>query len=118
MPNILLEEVETPLIRFKSDEVVKEVGLYLKKTDSIIFTSSVIENIKSDLVVQALREDYQHSKELEDQDLLIEALCHQLSKEALPEISDHMKKEYFSRLVDIEETVSSYYSILGKQQPD
>jgi hypothetical protein len=118
MLNILLEEVETPLIRFQSDEVVKEVGLYLKKTDSIIFTSSVIENIKSDLAVQVLREDYQHSEEFEDQDLLIEALCYQLSNEALPEICDHMKKEDFSRLVAIEVTVSSYYSILGEQQPD
>ncbi len=116
--DILLEEVASALIRFQSDEVVKAVGPYLKRAESIIFASSVIENIKSDLAVQVLREAYQWSKEFEDQDILIEALCHQLSKKALPEISDHMKKEYFSSLVDIEQTVYSYYSILGEQHPE
>jgi hypothetical protein len=76
-----------------------------------------VENIKSDLAVQVLRETYQ-AETIDDQDLLIEALCYQLSKEALPEISDHMKNEYFSGLVDIEQTVSSYYSILGEQHPE
>jgi SEC-C motif len=116
--DILLEEVAATLIRFQSDEVVKAVGPYLKRAESIIFASSVIENIKSDLAVQVLKEAYQWSEEFEDQDILIEALCHQLSKKALPEISDHMKKEYFSSLVDIEQTVYSYYSILGEQHPE
>lgn len=116
--DILLEEIAAALIRFQSDEVVKEVEPYLKREESIIFASSVIENIKSDLAVQVLREAYREAEEFDEQDLLIEALCHQLSKEALPEISDHMKKEYFSGLVDMEETVYSYYSILGEQHPD
>ncbi|SMQ81402.1 SEC-C motif-containing protein [Bacillus sp. OV166] len=116
--DILLEEVASALIRFQSDEVVEGVSPYLKQSDSIIFASSVIENIKSDLAVQVLREAYQYSDELEDQDMLIEALCHQLSIDALPEIRDHMKKEYFSSLVDIEQTVYSYYSILGEPHPE
>ncbi|MEH7748371.1 SEC-C metal-binding domain-containing protein, partial [Neobacillus drentensis] len=68
--------------------------------------------------VQSLIEAYRYSDELENQDMLIEALCHQLSREALPVISDHMKKEYFSSLVDIEQTVYSYYSILGESHPE
>jgi hypothetical protein len=116
--DILLEEVASALIGFQSDAVVDAVGPYLKKSNSIIFACSVIENIKSDQAIQVLREAYQYSDELEDQDLLIEALCHQLSKEALPEISDHMKKEYTSSLVDIEQVVYSYYSILGVQHPE
>lgn len=116
--DILLEEVASALIGFQSDAVVDAVGPYLKKSNSIIFACSVIENIKSDQAIQVLREAYHYSDELEDQDLLIEALCHQLSKEALPEISDHMKKEYTSSLVDIEQVVYSYYSILGVQHPE
>ncbi|MDR7238013.1 YecA family protein [Neobacillus drentensis] len=116
--DILLEEVSSALIGFQSDEVVNAVAPYLINSDSIIYASSVIENIKSDLAVQVLREAYHNIEELQDQDILIEALCHQLSKEALPEISDHMKKEYFSSLVDIEQTVYSYYSILGEQHPE
>ncbi|MBT2698751.1 SEC-C domain-containing protein [Bacillus sp. ISL-40] len=116
--DILLEEVASALIRFQSDEVVEAVSPYLNQSDSIIFASSVIENIKSDQAVQVLREAYHNSAELEDQDILIEALCHHLSKDALLEISNHMKKEYFSSLVDIEQTVYSYYSILGEPHPE
>ncbi|WML26171.1 SEC-C metal-binding domain-containing protein [Neobacillus sp. OS1-33] len=116
--DILLEEVSSALIGFQSDEVVKAVAPYLINSDSIIYASSVIENIKSDHAVEVLREAYRSLEELQDQDILIEALCHQLSNEALPEISDHMKKEYFSSLVDIEQTVYSYYTILGEQHPE
>jgi hypothetical protein len=116
--DILLEECAVALIRFQTDEVVKEVAPYLKKQESIIFASSVVENIKTDLAVQVLREAYRAAEKLEDQDLLIEALCHQLSKKALSEISDHMKNEYISSLVDIEQVAYSYYSILGEQHPE
>ncbi|MFL6556453.1 MAG: YecA family protein, partial [Bacillus sp. (in: firmicutes)] len=116
--DILLEEAAAALIRYQSDEVVNAVGPYLKRSDSVIFASSVIENIKSDFAVQVLREAYQLAEELEDQDMLIEALCHQLSKAAIPEINDHMKKEYFSSLVEIEQSVYSYYSILGEHHPE
>ncbi|MDQ0201140.1 YecA family protein [Neobacillus ginsengisoli] len=116
--DILLEEAAAALIRFQTDEVVKKVAPYLKKEESIIFASSVIENIKSDFAVQVLREAYREAEEIDNQDLLIEALCHHLSEKALPEISGHMKLEYSSGLVDIEQTVYSYYSILGEQHPD
>ncbi|MFC0024774.1 SEC-C metal-binding domain-containing protein [Neobacillus cucumis] len=116
--DILLEEVATALIGFQSDEVVKQAVPYLRQSESIIFAASIVENIKSDLAIQVLREAYHEAEKLDDQDILIEALCHQLSIKAVPEISDHMKKEYSSGLVDIEQTVYGYYSILGQQHPD
>ncbi|WP_026565175.1 SEC-C metal-binding domain-containing protein [Bacillus sp. UNC41MFS5] len=116
--DILLEEVSSALIGFQSDEVVQAVEPYLKNSNSIIYASSVVENIKSDRAVQVLIKAYRGTVELDEQDMLIEALCHQLSKKALPEISDHMKNEYFSSLVDIEQTVYSYYSIMGETHPE
>lgn len=109
----LLEELSVTLTGFQSDEVVKEVAPYLKNDNAIIYAASIIENIKSDYAVQVLREAYRSAKELDHQDILIEALCHQLSVEALPEINEHMKLDYSSGLVDIEQTVYSYFSILG-----
>ncbi|MDM5326888.1 SEC-C metal-binding domain-containing protein [Neobacillus sp. CF12] len=109
----LLEELSATLISFQSDQVVKEVAPYLKKDNSIIYAASIVENIKSDLGVKVLREAYTSAKELDHQDILIEALCHQLSEEPLPEINEHMKLDYSSGLVDIEQTVYSYFSILG-----
>lgn len=108
----LLEEVSATLTSFQSDEVVKQVAPYLRKDNSIIYAASIVENIKSDFAVQVLRDAYLSAKELNHQDILIEALCHQLSKEALPEINEHMKLDYSSGLVDVEQTVYSYYSIL------
>jgi hypothetical protein len=115
--DVLLDEVSVALIRFQSDEVVKEVKPYLQKDDSIIFASSVVENIKTDLAVEAIREAYRHAEEEDSQDLLFEALCHQFSEKALPEISQHMEKEYFSSMVDIEQTVYSYFAVLGLEHP-
>ncbi|WP_419887730.1 YecA family protein [Neobacillus niacini] len=109
----LLEELSATLISFQSDQVVREVAPYLRKDNSIIYAASIIENIKTDYAVQVLREAYRSAKELDHQDILIEALCHQLSEEALPEINKHMKLDESSGLVDIEQTVYSYFSILG-----
>lgn len=116
--DLVLEEVRDALIRFQSDEVVKAVEPYLRKPESIIFATSVMENIKTDSAVLALRKAYQSAEESEDQDMLIEALCFQFSSEALPEISNHMKREHFSRHYNVEKTVYSYYSILGEHHPD
>ncbi|MBU8920166.1 SEC-C domain-containing protein [Bacillus sp. FJAT-29953] len=116
--DVLLEEVAAALIQFQSDDVVKEVAPYLYKENSVIFAASVVENIKTDFAIQVLREAYDAAEEIGDQDILIEALCHHLSREALPVISRHMKNDYTSNLVDIEQTVYSYYSILGEKHPE
>jgi hypothetical protein len=114
----LLEEVATALISFQSDKVVKAVEPYMKKSESVIFAASIVENIKTDLAVKVLREAYTTLEDLEDQDTIIEALCHQFSEDGLPEISQHMNKEYFSSLIDMEHTAYSYYSILGIDHPE
>jgi hypothetical protein len=116
--DILLEEASAALIRLQSEEVVKAVGPYLMNPDSIIFASSIIENIKSDLAVRVLKEAYHSAEETDELDLLIEALCLQLSKEGLPEITDHMKKGEYSGLVDMEMAGYSYFFILGEHHPD
>jgi hypothetical protein len=116
--DILLEEVSAALIQFQSDQVVKAVDTFLKNDDSIIFAASIVENIKSDLAVQVLREAYYAAEEIDHQDILFEALCHQFSKEALPEINEHMNNEFFSSLIDIEQTAYGYYSVIGELHPD
>jgi hypothetical protein len=109
----LLEELSVTLTSFQSDEVVKAVAPYLRKDNSIIYAASIVENIKSDFATKVLREAYRSAKKLDDQDILIEALCHQFSEVALPEINEHMELDYTSGLVDVEQTVYSYFSILG-----
>jgi uncharacterized protein YecA (UPF0149 family) len=88
------------------------------KTESVIFASTVAENIKTDLAVQVLREAYRVAETIDDQDIIIEALCHQLSKEAFPEIKDHMEKGKFSTIVDMEETAYGFFRIMGEDHPN
>lgn len=114
----LLEEVSTALISFQSDKVVTAVEPYVKKSESVIYAASIVENIKTDLAVKVLREAYSTFNDLENQDTVIEALCHQFSEDGLPEISKYMKKEYFSSFIDMEHTAYSYYSILGFDHPE
>ncbi|MFS0862114.1 SEC-C metal-binding domain-containing protein [Fredinandcohnia sp. 179-A 10B2 NHS] len=114
----LLEEVAEALIQFQSDEVVRAVVPYLQNPETMIFAASVVENIKTDLAVEVLIEAYQVTEELEDQELLIEALCHHFSKKALPTISAHMENEYTTSLVDLEMTAYSTYMILGEKHPE
>ncbi|MBM7662151.1 hypothetical protein JOC85_002958 [Bacillus mesophilus] len=113
----LLEYVANALIQFQSDKVIKEVAPYLLDEDTVILASSVAAAIKTDYAVEALRGAYQETEEIASQDLLIEALCHQLSTKALPEISGHMKHEYHSSLVDIEQVVYGFYKIVGEDHP-
>ncbi|MFF2445502.1 hypothetical protein ACFVSW_00260 [Neobacillus sp. NPDC058068] len=84
----------------------------------MIFATSVAKNIKSELAVQYLREAYHATEDIDEQDIIVEALCHQLSSEALPEISDQMKKDHVSQIVDLEQTAYGCYSILGEHHPD
>lgn len=116
--DILLEEVAEALIQFQSDEVVRAVVPYLIDPETMIFAASVVENVKTDLAVEMLIEVYQETEELEDQELLIEALCHHFSKKALPTISAHMENEYTTSLVDLEMTAYSAYTILGEKHPE
>lgn len=116
--DILLEEVSAALISFQSNEVVEAVKPYLSNSDSVIYASSIVENIKSEEAVEALREAYRNVKEETDQDILFEALCHQLSLEALPEINTHMEKDNFSGMVEIEPVIYGYYSLMGIDHPN
>lgn len=116
--DVLLEEVSASLVSFQSDEVVKAVTPYLAKEDSIIFATSVLENIKSELAVKSLMEAYEKIKDLEYQDIVIEALCYQYSIDALPVIEKHMKKRYRSTFVDIEMVAYSYFKVLGLDHPN
>nr|WP_062110053.1 SEC-C metal-binding domain-containing protein [Bacillus niameyensis] len=116
--DILLEEVASSLIRFQSDEVVREVAPYIKKSESVIFATSIVENIKSDLAVKVLKEAYNEATELDEQEFIVEALSHHFTKEALPVVEQQMKNEYRTTLVDMEQLAYSFYTIIGESHPE
>jgi uncharacterized protein YecA (UPF0149 family) len=115
--DILLEEVAATLISLQSEEVVEAVAPYLLKQESTIFAASIIENIKSDYAIEVLRNAYHQIDDEDSQAIIIEALSHQLSPKAEPEINDYVSKRPSSFIVDVEQLAYSYYKMTGINHP-
>jgi hypothetical protein len=116
--DILLEEVADTLISFQSDEVVKMVLPYAKQVESSIFAISVLSGTKTAFAMKVLKKLF-HEVEFEDeQDLVFEALCHQLSADALPEIEEYMNNDPVSFMIEPEETAYGFYKIMGIDHHD
>ncbi len=111
--DILLEEVSAALIAFQSDEVVRAVEPYVSKGESEIFAVSVLANTKTTQAVEVLRKAYKKTDDEEMKALIIEALCHHLTKEALPEIEQYIRKGYTSFLIDKEHVLYGYFTVMG-----
>ncbi|RFB17489.1 zinc chelation protein SecC [Bacillus sp. HNG] len=116
--DFLLEEVSAALVRFRSDQVVKEVAPYVREPESVIYAASILGNIKTDLALQELRKAYRETDELDEQEPIIEAISFHFSKEALPEFNAHMEYEYEYSLIEIEQVAYSFYTIVREKHPD
>ena len=114
--DMLLEEISEALIGFQTDEVVDAVKVYLKDEEANIFATSIIENIKSEHAVNELKKAY-HQVEEEMQGTIFEALIHQLSPLAEPEIRDYLNHTESSSIVDIDLLAYSYCKICGIDHP-
>jgi hypothetical protein len=116
--DILLEEVADTLIAFQSDEVVEMVLPYARKLESSIFAISVLSGTKTAKATQVLKDLFKVVEYEDEQSLVFEALCHQLSIDALPEIEEYMDSEPESYLIEIEETAYGFYKVMGVDHHD
>lgn len=116
--DVLLEEIASAFISFQSDEVLEAVRPHLKDKVSGVYAVSVFQNTKSEASVATLRNTYKKLTDNDDKALIIEALCHQLSETAMPEIQNYMSLNFSSVMVDVEEVAYSFYKILNKAHPD
>ncbi|WP_219620114.1 SEC-C metal-binding domain-containing protein [Bacillus sp. T33-2] len=115
--DILQEETSDALIAFQSDEVVEAVAEMMSDSDDIIFPVSVLANTKTPLAVEKLRELYKKTTDDENKTMIIEALCHQLTEEALPEIEQFAKEGYNSYLVEVENLLYGFHKVMGIDHP-
>ncbi len=116
--DILLEVTADVLISFQSDQVVNEVSPYVKNPDAIIYGTSILGTIKSDLAVQELKKAFDALEYEEDAAFLIEALAHQLTDEAKPFIDGYMEEGIESFMIESEQLAYSYYKIMGYEHPE
>ena len=116
--DVLLEVTADVLIRFQSDQVVEEVSLYVKNPDAIIYGTSILGTIKSDLAVQELKKAFDTLEYEEDAVFLIEALAHQLTDEAKSFIDEYMEERMESFMIESEELAYAYYKIMNYEHPE
>ncbi len=115
--DMLLEEVAETLISLQSNDVVDAVAPYLMDEEANIFATSIIENIKTEHAVNVLIHAYSQVDE-DMQGTIFEALVHQLSIKAEPEIRDYLSKDEQSFMIDIDLLSYSYFNILGIAHPE
>jgi SEC-C motif len=115
--DILLEEVSDALTVFQSDDVVRAVAPYAMIQESEIFAISILGNTKTPLAVDVLRKVYWEQEDEETKALVIEALCHQLTDEAMPEIEDYIHHDYRSFLIEVEELLYGWFKVMDKHHP-
>jgi hypothetical protein len=116
--DILLEEISDTLVSFQSDEVVEMVAPYAKKEESSVFAISILSGTKTPYAIKVLKELMNEVKYEDDQSLVFEGLCHQLSIDALPEIEQYMNSDPESFMIEIEGTAYGYYKVMGLEHPD
>lgn len=114
--DLLMEEASDALISFQNDQAAEAVVPYLSGEEPSVYAISVLSNIKTPRAVELLREGFH--KNVDDRELLIEALCQQLSADARPEIEEYMAARPESFLIDAEQTVYSYFKILGMEHKE
>ncbi|MBM7692794.1 hypothetical protein JOC77_002225 [Peribacillus deserti] len=114
--DLLMVEVADTLNSFQSDDVIKAVLPYARQGN--VYAMSVLGETKTPLAVAELKKLYSIFSRKEDQELVIEALCHQVSSEGRPEIEDFMKNEgYQAVMIDLEKTVYGFYRVEGLEHP-
>lgn len=115
--DILLEEVAIALSKFQSDEVVNAVASFAMKAETFIYAVGILQETKTKRAEEVLIESY---SKLDDdgKELVIEALAAHFTEAAFPIIEDFLENEYFGGMIDLEQTLYSFYKIMGRTHPE
>ena len=115
--DILLEEVAIALSKFQSDEVVNAVASFAMKAETFIYAVGILQETKTKRAEEVLIESY---SKLDDdgKELVIEALTAHFTEEAFPLIEDFLENKYFGGMIDLEQTLYSFYKIMGRSHPE
>ncbi|MTH54245.1 hypothetical protein GKZ89_12610 [Bacillus mangrovi] len=114
---ILIGELEEALIKIGSDEVIAEVAPYALDPNEFYSPIATMKNIKSDLSVEKLLSLFDQATDLTAKTLMAEALCSQLSTEAIPKVADFMEEGYDDGLLELEKHLYATCIITGVDHP-
>ncbi len=118
--DVLVDQAVSTLSMFQREETIEAVRPYAFQEDTALSAIHVLANIKSKQAVRVLREVFSKQRDDDLQAFCFEALCHQLDKEALPEVEQYVKraeKRGRSWMIDVEQNAYAYYTILEIDHP-
>lgn len=99
--DFLLEEVTDALIKIGTPEVIHAVEKYITNEDTAIFAIDVLGNIKHPVAVETLLCHLDNQADNSLKTLIAEALCLQLSTEAIPKVAALIEEGYDETLLDL-----------------
>ncbi|WP_269321863.1 SEC-C metal-binding domain-containing protein [Oceanobacillus salinisoli] len=115
--DFLLEEVLDALIKIGTPEVIPEVEKYVTNEDSSIFAIGVLENIKHPDAEEMLLHHFDQTTNISLKTLIAEALCRQLSTQAIPKVAALIEEGYDETLLDLKEPLYANCVINGVPHP-
>ncbi|WP_082232213.1 HEAT repeat domain-containing protein [Halobacillus massiliensis] len=99
------------LCTYHSSAVIEE--LYpLCQMEEETLPLQVLIQIKTDEALQALRQLYSESKDLEYREAIVEGMCLHFSEDTLHEIEEFMEQGQFTGLIDLDEVTYVYYKVV------
>lgn len=94
-----------------------EVDPYALDPNEFHSPIAVLKNIKSKLAVEKLLSLFDQATDLTAKSLMAEALCSQLSTEAIPKVAGFMEEGYDDCLLELEDDIYSNCIINGVDHP-
>lgn len=114
---VLLGEIERTLIKIGSEEVIARVTQYALNPDNYFSPIAILGNIKSDDATKVLLDLFDQAPDKTAKTLMAEALCNQLSTDAIPKVEALIEEGYDQSMLTLEEDIYANCVINGIDHP-
>lgn len=115
--DFLIQQTKDALIKIGTEEVVKEAGPYIQNTDTAFAAIDILKNIKHPLAEELLLRQFEKEKNKEIKTYIADALCFQLSTEAIPLVDKFMEEGYANSVLNLTEAIYPNAVINGVDYP-
>jgi len=103
--DLTLNEVTKTLIKIGTEKVVKEVEKVALYKDTYFYSIDVLAKIKTEQAEEALLRLFDQTKDITAKTLIADALCQQLSVNAIPKIEKLLEDGFDASMLDLEESL-------------
>ena len=102
---ILLNVTEKALIEINSAEIIPHIEKYLNDDASTYRVVDLFKNIKHPSIEDLLLDKLDSTTDTSLKTLIANALCHQLSEQAIPKIAEVIEEGYDGSILDLTESI-------------